>query len=87
MKKTRVNQKQIDDFTILIEDIKTELNCSYLEAVVEHCSNNDIEFESVAPLIEGTLRLSIGKEANVMNMLKYPRASYKRGRASLASYS
>ena len=53
-----------------IEDIVEDKDCSYMEAMVFFCEENDIEPTTVAQLLTEVMRQNIELEASSLNLIK-----------------
>ena len=69
------SREQVFNFTIKIEQIAANNNLSYMDAVIHYCESNNVEIETIAKLIQGTLKQKIKAEAEVLNFL--PKSSTK----------
>ena len=56
-------------FTIAIEEIKRELNMSYIESIIHYCEENSIELDIVGSLVTNNLKEKIQAEATHLNFL------------------
>ena len=54
----------------MIEELATKLQCSHIDAIVEHCKETGFEIEMASSLISPRLKSLIRDEAMNMNMLK-----------------
>jgi len=61
---------EIKEFSNMIEQLAIELECSHIEAVVEHCNKTGFEIEVASTLISPRLKSVIRGEAIKNNMLK-----------------
>lgn len=60
------------EFCKKIERLKAEdPDLSYLECIVDVCSDENIELETIKPMISKSIRDKIEYEAMSMNLLKY----------------
>ena len=75
------NQKAIDEalnskfiskdkFAEDIEALVLRTNMNYIDAIVEYCSQNEIEVESVSKLLNKPLKEKIKADATELNYLK-----------------
>ena len=62
------------EFSLKIENIVKEKRCSYMDAVVLYCEENEIDPGTVKSLISKSLKEKIKLEATNKRMLKYPRS-------------
>jgi hypothetical protein len=67
-----INQKFIskDKFAEEIETLVLKTQLNYIDAIIEYCSNNDIELDTVNKLISKPLKDKIKYEATELNFLK-----------------
>lgn len=56
-------------FSLLIEDFVKQKRCSYMDAVVLYCQENEIEIETAARLINTKIKEQIEVEAIELNFL------------------
>lgn len=57
-------------FAKFIEQLVTNNNMSYMDAVLHFCESRDIEPESIAPLLSDKIRGAILTEGQALHMLK-----------------
>ena len=62
--------KTVDEFSIFIERYAAENNLSLMETLLEYCSVNDIEPDSVAKILSESLVEKIRAEASNLHLLK-----------------
>jgi hypothetical protein len=62
------------EFSLKIENLVKEKRCSYMDAVVLYCEENEIDTSTVKPLISKSLKEKIKLEATNKRMLKYPKS-------------
>lgn len=55
---------------MMIEQLALRLQCSHIEAIVEHCKETGFEIEVASTLISPRLKSMIRDEAMDANMLK-----------------
>lgn len=63
-------KEEVKQFSQLIEELAKRLQCSHMDAIVEHCNQTGFEIEVAATLISPRLKSVIRDEAHSMNMLK-----------------
>jgi len=63
-------KEEIKDFSNLIEQLAKDLQCSHMEAILEHCSKTGFEIEVASTLISPRLKSVIRDEASRLNLLK-----------------
>jgi hypothetical protein len=61
---------EIKDFSLLIEQLATQLRCTRMDAILEHCKETGLEIEVASTLISSALKARIKEEAEENNMLK-----------------
>lgn len=59
-----------NDFSIFIEKYSVENRLGYMDAIIDYCSKNDIDLESVGPLVSKSLKEKIRVEAEEANFFK-----------------
>jgi len=64
------SKEEIRQFSLQIENLATELRCSRLEAILEHCKKTGMEIEVASTLISQALKGRLKEEAQDMNMIK-----------------
>ena len=57
-------------FSYEIEKIVLHQKMNYIDAIVEYCSNNDIEVENVSKLLSRPLKEKLKADATELNYLK-----------------
>ena len=67
-----LNKKFIskDKFAEDIEELVLNTKMNYIDAIVEYCSNNDIEVENVSKLLSRPLKEKLKADATELNYLK-----------------
>ena len=58
------------DLNITLEELVATKNITYMEAIVEYAHNIDVEIESIAKMLNQSIKDKIEKEAQDLNMLK-----------------
>ena len=61
---------EVRDFSLLIEKKAIDLQCSHIDAILEHCKETGLEIEVASSLISPKLKSAIRDEAHSQNMLK-----------------
>ena len=61
---------EVRDFSLLIEKKAIDLQCSHIDAIIEHCKETGLEIEVASSLISPKLKAAIRDEAHSQNMLK-----------------
>lgn len=61
---------EIKQFSLLIEELARKLQCTHMDAILEHCKETGFEIEVASTLISPKLKNIIRDEAIGMNMLK-----------------
>lgn len=64
--------KTANEFSQFIEEEATNKNQEYLETIISYCDDIGIEYESIAPLVNGSLADKIKMEAIEKNFIKRP---------------
>jgi hypothetical protein len=68
-------KEEIKNFSLLIESMARTLQCTHIDAIVDHCKQTGFEIEVASTLISPRLKGLIRDEAHNMNMLKKEGAS------------
>jgi hypothetical protein len=58
------------DINITLEELVAEKNITYIEAIVEYANSIDVEIESIAKMLNKSIKDKIEVEAQGLNMLK-----------------
>lgn len=58
------------NFSLTIDSIVHEKRCSYQEAILIYCDENNLEPEQVATLVTQSLKAKIEVEASALNLIK-----------------
>lgn len=58
------------EFSTFIESKVVDENIGYMEAIIAYCDENDIDVESISPLVSKSLKDKIRLEAEELNYLK-----------------
>ena len=58
------------EFSLKIENISKQKRCSYMDAILEFCKENDLDPGTVGSLISKSLKEKIKAEALNANLLK-----------------
>ena len=61
---------EIKQFSLMIEELARRLQCTHMDAILEHCKETGFEVEVASSLITPKLKSLIRDEAIEMNMLK-----------------
>ena len=61
---------EVRDFSLLIEKKAIDLQCSHIDAILEHCKETELEIEVATTLISPSLKAKIIEEAQELNLLK-----------------
>jgi len=61
------------EFSLLIEGIVRKKRCTYMDAVVLYCDENEIDISTVKSMVSKSLKEKIKAEAERLNMLKSKR--------------
>ena len=62
-------KEEITTFSLKIENLVSEKNIPYMDAIVMHCESTGLEVELAAKLISGALKSKIQLEAEELNFL------------------
>ena len=65
------NEINFQNITQMIEEYKAKHNTSYIDACVDVCEKNGIEYESLKRTISKSLKEKIEAEASKLRLLKY----------------
>ena len=57
-------------FALIIEDIVKSKRISYIDAILDYCTDNEIDPANTRSMINKTLKEKIAYEAQNLNMLK-----------------
>jgi hypothetical protein len=63
-------KEEIKKFQKDIDQLCKEMKLNQIEAVVYYCEKRNIEIESIAAFIKGSLKAKISKVAKNLNMMK-----------------
>jgi hypothetical protein len=61
------------EFSLLIEGMVRKKRCSYMDAIVLYCDENEIDISTVKSMVSKSLKEKIKAEAERLNMLKSKR--------------
>ena len=61
---------EIKQFSLMIEELARRLQCTHMDAILEHCKETGFEVEVASTLVSSKLKNIIRDEAISMNMLK-----------------
>ena len=61
---------EIKSFSILIEKLAVQLDCTRMDAILEHCKETGLEIEVASTLISSALKAKIKEEAQELNLIK-----------------
>ena len=64
------NSEEIQKFSIMIEEMASELGCNRLDAILHHCENTGLEVEVAGTLIFNVLKSKIRGESEKENLVK-----------------
>ena len=56
-------------FAVLIEEIVSKGNVTYMEAILDYCEKNQMEPDTIAPLVSKPLKEKIEADARRLNYL------------------
>lgn len=63
------SREEKNNFSLMIEKRAFEQNVACMEAIIEYCSENDLEIEVAASLINQSLKAKIEQEARALRFL------------------
>lgn len=63
------SKDEITTFSLAIESLARNKKLSYMDAIIEHCTQTGLEIEVAAKLISGALKSKIKIEAEELNFL------------------
>lgn len=63
------NKDEINNFSMMIEDLVWEKDISYMDAIILYCERTDFEVEVAAKMISGALKSKIKLEAESLHFL------------------
>ena len=61
------------EFSLMIEGMVRKKRCSYMDAIVLYCDENEIDISTVNSMVSKSLKEKIKAEAERLNMLKTKR--------------
>ena len=64
---SKVKSKKI--FTVGVEKVVINLECSYIDAIIHYCEVNDVDFDIVPKLISNSIKEKLQAEAINLNFL------------------
>lgn len=62
--------KSIETFNLNIEQLVTEQELTYMEALVKYCDQTNIEYDVAAKQLSGVIKEKIRREAIGLHLLK-----------------
>jgi len=65
-------REDVAKFSVTIEKLVANTGLSYIDAIVEHCEKNNLEFEVAAKLLSPALKMKIQNEAASLHL--YPKS-------------
>lgn len=60
---------EMNTFSMAIETLAKKKNISYMDSIIEHCTETGLEIELAAKLISTSLKAKIAIEAEELNFL------------------
>jgi hypothetical protein len=57
-------------FSLDIENYVVENNCTYIDAIISYCDENDIELDTISKILAKPLKEKLRVEAEKLNFLK-----------------
>ena len=67
---TMPTKTEINEFSLLIENISYEENLNYIDSIVYQCEQTGMEIEVASSLLTSVLKAKIREEAEEVNLLK-----------------
>ena len=61
---------EINEFSLLIENVSYEMNLNYMDSILYHCETTGMEVEVASTLLTSVLKAKIREEAESVNLLK-----------------
>ena len=61
---------EIKKFSLMIEQLASNLQCNRMDAILEHCKDTGLEIEVASTLISPALKAKIKDEAQELNLIK-----------------
>jgi len=58
------------EFSLYIEERVLKEKISYMDAIIDYCTTNDVDLESIGSLVTTSLKEKVQLEAEEANMLK-----------------
>lgn len=62
-------KEEMYKFQMMIEELVTETDYNYMEAIIEHCNQTGMEIEVASTLVNKDLKAKIEYDAQELNML------------------
>lgn len=63
------NKEEMNNFSIAIENLARDKEISFMDAIIEYCTNTGLEIEVAAKLISISLKAKIKLEAEELHFL------------------
>tara|TARA_R110000772_G_scaffold99174_1_gene198799 strand:- start:77221 stop:77448 length:228 start_codon:yes stop_codon:yes gene_type:complete len=63
------NKEEVVSFSMTIEELVEEKNIPYMDAIILHCENVQMEIEVGAKLLSGAIKAKLKSEAEELNFL------------------
>jgi hypothetical protein len=64
------NSEEIQKFSIMVEEMASEMGCNRLDAILHHCETTGLEVEVASTLISNVLKSKIREESEKDNLVK-----------------
>lgn len=61
---------EIQNFSIMIENMASEMKVDRLDAILHHCEKSGLELEVASTLLSNTLKSKIREESEKENLIK-----------------
>lgn len=62
--------EEIQNFSLMIENLASELSLDRLDAILHHCEKSGLELEVASTLLSNTLKSKIREESEKQNLIK-----------------
>lgn len=64
------NKDEIQQFSMLIEDLAKKLKCNHIDAILQHCAETGLEIEVASTMVSSALKAKIHEDALQNNMIR-----------------
>jgi hypothetical protein len=69
-KKVMPTKDEIRTFSLLIESLASDMRCTRMEAIIDHCKKTGLEVDIAGTLLSQALKSRIQEEAQDLNLLR-----------------